>query len=139
MDAPASPFPHLNLLFALLRRWLALWIAAKPPTRFVRMLAHTEHTLANAIRATLTADGVAFPTLDDPAFLVWFKTTCPGSDHITRARPCTNRSADRTYGARRNARAAPSHRDGAETPRRLHASVPNASGIPATHDARAPP
>jgi hypothetical protein len=80
MNAPVPHLSHLNLLFALLRRWMASWIGAKAPTRFVDALERTERELAAAIRATLTEDGVAFPALDDPTFLKWFAKQCRGSD-----------------------------------------------------------
>jgi hypothetical protein len=79
--------PHLsllNLLFALLRRWFALWSVGAPPKPFVRVLERTERDLADAIRATLTEDGVAFPALDDPAFLKWFAATFRSADHNAR-------------------------------------------------------
>jgi hypothetical protein len=78
---PNAPpfFAHIHLLFALLTRWFGLWTSGKPPARLVRLMEHTGRTLADAIRATLREDGVAFPEMDDRAFLVWFKTNCPGA------------------------------------------------------------
>lgn len=89
MINPAA-FSLTGLLLALLRRWLALWSHGAPPARFVALAERTEAELANAIRATLREDGVAFPTLDDPAFLVWFKQAYPCSDDqaVCGKRPC---------------------------------------------------
>jgi hypothetical protein len=70
-------FALINLLFALITRWLGLWTHGQPPARFVALFERTERTLADAIRATLTEDGVAFPALDDRTFLKWFTTNAP--------------------------------------------------------------
>jgi hypothetical protein len=79
MTMVAPSFAPINLIFALLRRWLGLWlIGPRPPARFVALLERTEARLAGAIRATLAEDGVAFPTLDDPAFLKWFAEHAAG-------------------------------------------------------------
>jgi hypothetical protein len=81
----ASPLIHINLLFALLARMAALFgLGPRPPKPVVRALIRAEAALAAAIRATLREDGVAFPDLDDPAFLVWFNQNHPGSDETSR-------------------------------------------------------
>ncbi len=59
---------HLSLVFTLLARWLGAWGAGPAPARFVATVERTEAALANAIRASLTQDALAFPDLDDPAF-----------------------------------------------------------------------
>jgi hypothetical protein len=75
----ANPFfAHIHLLFALLNRVFALWTHGKPPVRLQRLMERTGRALADDIRATLTEDGVAFPALDDRAFLKWFAKTAPG-------------------------------------------------------------
>jgi hypothetical protein len=78
MPHAAPPFALIHLLFALLRRLFGLWTHGKPPARLVRVFERTERTLADAIRATLTKDGVDFPALDDRAFLKWFAKNAPG-------------------------------------------------------------
>jgi hypothetical protein len=87
LDGPAilAPMPNANpffayirLLLALLNRVFALWTHGKPPERLKRLLERTGRALADNIRATLTEDGVAFPALDDRAFLQWFAKTAPG-------------------------------------------------------------
>jgi hypothetical protein len=67
----ATPlFSHISLLLALLMRWLAFWApGASASVRFIRVVKRTERALADAIRAALAQEGVAFPTLDAPAFL----------------------------------------------------------------------
>ncbi len=80
-----SPLCHINLLFALLTRWRGARRHGKPSARFVAVVERTEQALAQTIRATLAQDGVADPDLDDPAFLVWFKSHYPGPAHVARA------------------------------------------------------
>jgi hypothetical protein len=79
--------PLINLLLALLTRWLGLWRAGPPPARFVATLARTEAVLAEAIRATLAQEGVAVPGLDDAALLVWVKARSPAVQGASMPRP----------------------------------------------------
>jgi predicted small integral membrane protein len=79
MNSVAPFFCHIRLMLALLARWMRLWApGAKPPPGFVKVLEQTEERLAEAIRGTLTEDGVAFPALADRAFLKWFGKHAPG-------------------------------------------------------------
>jgi hypothetical protein len=135
-----SPLSHINLLFALLRRWFGLWRQGRPSPRLIATLELTEATLAAAIRATLTEDGVAFPELDDPAFLKWFAKNCPGADDHTETSPRPRHappgylpiwSSARTVNAPRLDRRLPAGQG--------HADQCCANRMPAIHDARAPP
>lgn len=73
MKPPTPAFGQIGLLFALLQRLMGLWVRGRtPPAPVVRTLVRAETTLAADIRATLTADAVAFPELPDQEFLVWF-------------------------------------------------------------------
>ncbi len=67
--------PLMNLLFALLARWLGLRRTGPAPTRLV--ITRADAMLAHPIRATLTQDEAAFPDLNDAALLVYFKTRYP--------------------------------------------------------------
>ena len=124
---------HLSLVFTLLARWLGAWGAGPGPARFVATVERTEAALANAIRASLTQDALAFPDLDDPAFLVWFKTA------YTAARA----GVERPVRARRTTLplvefpmlCCASH----TLDRRLPAGKAEAGWKPAVHRARAPP
>jgi hypothetical protein len=75
---------HINLLFALLQRLVTQWTGrGQPPAAVVRVLMQAESALAAEIRTALLGDGVAFPELDDPAFLAWFARAYPVSPCAT--------------------------------------------------------
>jgi hypothetical protein len=135
MPVPAPFLSHLNLAFALLWRWLGLWTGAKPPTRFVRVLERTERDLAAAIRATLRADGVAFPDLADAALLQWFARHPPCSDKPTLAAVAARRHRNRAVKPLFNAIAPLDRR----LPAGQRWAVSNAGGNPAPPHARGPP
>jgi hypothetical protein len=140
-------FAHINLLLALLTRWFGLWTGPKPGARLVGVLERTEATLADAIRATLAEDGVAFPSLDDPAFLKWFAKHAPGMSNApgiaTRRRRASGLhrpTARRAVFVSGRART----RNGLRLDRRLPAGKIPAGQIhagwkPAVQQARAPP
>jgi hypothetical protein len=133
-------FPLIHLLFALVRHWFGFWTHGKPPASLVRAMERAEHTLADAIRATLREDGWAFPALDDRAFLKWFAKNCPGSDN--QPIPGTRRSrgsGTHCYPLRKWAKANGQTGDGKTLDPRLPAGLLIAGLQPAFHDARAPP
>ena len=125
--------PPLSLLFALLARRLGAWGAGRPTPRFVAVVERTEAALAQAIRLSLAQEGLAYPDLDDPALLAWFKT----------AYPAARAGMERPVRAHRTTRpliefpmlcCASQHLD-----RRLPAGKAQAGWKPAVHRARAPP
>jgi hypothetical protein len=96
MPKPAHSIPDfspINLLLALLLRWLRLWPAdTAPASRLVGCLERTEDALAAAIRATWAADGRACAKLGDTELIAWFNQNHPCSDHIARSeRPSGSR------------------------------------------------
>jgi hypothetical protein len=95
----ANPFfAQIHLLFALLTRLFSFWTHGKPPKRLVRLMRRAGRALADEIRATLSEDGVAFPPLDDRAFLQWFAKAAPGlgaacSAGFSRPKTCAQKPA----------------------------------------------
>jgi hypothetical protein len=144
-----TPMPHANpffayirLLLALLNRVFALWTHGKPPVRLQRLMERTGRALADDIRATLTEDGVAFPALDDRAFLKWFAKTAPGlgPQAIPGTRP-SRVSGTHCHPLRQwvPVKASGQTGNGIGVDRRLPAGLLLAGKTPAVQRARAPP